>query len=217
MSAALMKSRSDVAQALPIPTRVLWMLSMVAAVLALPPAMFAFLAYRQFGLFNPSYYIPYEELLAAFGSGDLHAVFDAQLISMNVTSGLLLANMYSLGVGQLLFSVALGVVMGLTLDAQLSLRKVCGLKSVGGSAAATGSGLAATLAASSTGILGCCGSGLTGGILALAGVSSVTASQLAEVSSYVQVGLIALFALAYLRFLRRLKAVTTRDWSSSQA
>ena len=140
MSVAFGKSGDDVIRARPIPTRVLWILSMVAAVLVLPLIMFALLAYRQFGLFNPSYYIPYEEMLDAFGSGDLHAVFDAPIISVNVTSGLLLSNMFSLSVGQLLLSVALGIVMGLTLDAQLSLRKVCELKSVGGSAAAAGSG-----------------------------------------------------------------------------
>ena len=182
---------------------------MVAAVLVLPLIMFAFLAYRQFGLFNPSYYIPYEEMLDAFGSGDLHAVFDAPIISVNVTSGLLLSNMFSLSVGQLLLSVALGVAMGLTLDAQFSLRKVCKLKSVGGSAAAAGSGLVATLAASGTGILGCCGSGLTGGILALAGISSVTATQIAEVSPFIQVALIGFFVLTYLRFSKRLKTLAT--------
>lgn len=211
MSVALEKSGDDVVQAPTIPTRVLWMLSMVAAVLVLPLVIYAILAYRQFGLFNPSYFIPYEEMLDAFGSGDLHTVFDASLISVNVTSGLLLSNMFSLSVGQFLLSVALGVVMGLTLDAQLSLGKVCKLKSVSGSAAATGSGLAATLAASGTGILGCCGSGLTGGILALAGVSSVTASQIAEVSPFIQGALIALFVLTYLRFSKRLKTLATPD------
>ena len=125
-------------QAKPIPTRVLWMLSMVAAVLVLPVVMFAFLAYRQFGLFNPSFFIPYEEMFHAFRSSDPFAIFEAPVISVNMTSGLLLSNMYSLDVGQLLLSVALGVAMGLTLDAQLSLRKVCELKSVGGSAAAAG-------------------------------------------------------------------------------
>lgn len=209
MSIALKKSGDDVVQATAIPSKALWIVFMVAVVLVLPLVMFAFLAYRQFGLFKPSYFIPYEEMFAAFGSGDLHAVLDAPIISVNVTSGLLLSNMYSLDIAQLLLSVALGVAMGLTLDAQLSLRKVCELKSVGGSAAAAGSGLVATLAASSTGILGCCGSGLTGGILALAGVSSVTATQLAEVSPFIQVALIAFFVLVYLRFSRRLKTLAT--------
>lgn len=211
MSIALKKSGDDVVQATAIPSKALWIVFMVAVVLVLPLVMFAFLAYRQFGLFKPSFFIPYEEMFAAFRSGDPFAVFEAPVISVNMTSGLLLSNMYSLDIAQLLLSVALGVVMGLTLDAQLSLRKVCELKSVGGSAAAAGSGLVATLAASGTGILGCCGSGLTGGILALAGVSSVTATQLAEVSPFIQVALIAFFVLVYLRFSRRLKTLATTD------
>ena len=209
MSIALEKSGNDVVRGKSIPAKALWMLSMVAAVLVLPLVMYAFLAYRQFGLFNPSYFIPHEELLDAIVSGDLHAVFDAPIISVNVTSGLLLSNMFSLSIGQLLLSVALGSVMGLTLDAQFLLRKICKLKSVGGSAAAAGSGLVATLAASGTGILGCCGSGLTGGILALAGISSVTATQIAEVSPFIQVTLIGFFVLTYLRFSKRLKTLAT--------
>ena len=209
MSISLGKSGNDVVQTTTIPSKALWIVFMVAVVLVLPLVMFAFLAYRQFGLFNPSFFIPYEEMFDAFRSGDPFAIFEAPVISVNMTSGLLLSNMFSLDVGQLLLSVALGVAMGLTLDAQLSLRKVCELKSVGGSAAAAGSGFVATLAASGTGILGCCGSGLTGGILALAGISSVTATQLAEVSPFIQVALIAFFALVYLRFSRRLEALAT--------
>ena len=214
MSVSYTKSGGDVVQAKPIPAKIWWMFSMVTAVLVLPLIIYAVLAYRQFGLFNPSFFIPYEELFEAFGSDDLHAIFAAPVISVNVTSGLLLSNMFSLSVGQLLLSVPLGAVMGLTLDAQLSLRNVCELKSVGGSAVAAGSGLVATLAASGTGILGCCGSGLTGGILALAGVSSVTATQLAEVSPFVQAVLIAFFVLAYLRFSKRLKVLATPVSSS---
>ncbi len=75
----------------------------------------------------------------------------------------------------------------------------------GGSAAMAGSGLAATLAASSTGILGCCGSALSGGVLALAGVSFTTASQIAEFSPWIQVAMIAFFAFAYVRLSRRLR------------
>lgn len=209
MFIALRKSVNHVVLGAPIPTKALSIVFMVTLVLVLPLAMYAFLAYRQFGLFNPSFFIPYEEMFNAFRSGDPFAIFEAPVISVNMTSGLLLSNMYSLDVGQLLLSVALGVAMGLTLDAQLSLRRVCELKSVGGSAAAAGSGLVATLAASSTGILGCCGSGLTGGILALAGISSVTATQIAEVSPFIQVALIAFFVLAYLRFSKRLKTLAT--------
>ncbi len=79
--------------------------------------------------------------------------------------------------------------------------------SAGGSAAAAGSGIAATLAASSTGILGCCGSALSGGVLALAGVSATTASQIAEISPWIQIAMIAFFAFVYVRLSRRLRVL----------
>lgn len=208
MSVVLGKSGNDVVRTALVPSQALWVIGMVSVVLALPPVIYAYLSHHQFRLFNPTYFIPYEELLDAIRSGDPVSVLSAPVISVNMTSGLLLSNMYSLDIEQLLLSVGLGVVMGLTLDAQLSLRKVCALNSVGGSAAAAGTGLVATLAASSTGILGCCGSALFGGIFVLAGVSSVTASQLAEVSPFIQLALIAVFALAYLRFSKRLKTMT---------
>jgi len=134
-------------------------------------------------------------------------VLASSLASVNMTSGDILANMYQLTVEQLLLSAALGAAVGLTIDAQVRLSKACAPGAVGGSAAAAGSGLAATVAASSTGILGCCGSGLAGGVLALAGITGGTAAQIAEYSHFVQLALIALFALAYVRFARRLKAL----------
>ena len=103
---------------------------------------------------------------------------------------------------------ALGPVIGLALAVQLSLRKACAMGSAGGSAAAAGSGIAATLAASSTGILGCCGSALSGGVLALAGVSFTTASQIAEISPWIQIVMIGFFAFAYVRLSRRLKVLS---------
>jgi hypothetical protein len=183
---------------------------MVALVLALPPAIYAGLAWRQAGFLNPSWFVPYEELLAAAESGDVGLVLLSSLASVNMTSGDILANMYQLTVQQLLLSVALGTVVGLTLEAQLRLRRMCPTGSVGGSAAAAGSGLMATVAASSTGILGCCGSGLAGGVLTLMGATSSSAAQIAGWSPWGQLALIALFALAYLRFARRLQAVAPK-------
>ena len=189
----------------PVASEALWVLVMVSVVLALPPVIYACLSYAQFGLFKPSYYLPYEALFDALRSADAEAILAAPVLSVNMTSGELLANMYNLTVGQFFLSVALGIVMGLALAAQLSFRKACAVGSVGGTAAAAGSGLMATLAASSTGILGCCGSALSGGILALAGVSATTASQIAEFSPWIQVAMIVFFAFAYVRLSRRLK------------
>lgn len=190
-----------------LPARWLWLGGMVALVLALPPLIYAGLAWRQAGFLDPSWFVPHEELLAAVKSGDVGLVLLASVATVNMTSGDILANMYQLTVQQLLLSLALGATVGLTLEAQMRLRKACAAGSVGGSAAAAGSGLMATVAASSTGILGCCGSGLGGGVLALMGVASTAAAQIADWSPLVQLALIALFALAYLRFARRLKAL----------
>ncbi len=156
----------------------------------------------------PSYCLPYEELFGALRSADAEAIISAPILSVNMTSGELLANMYTLTVDQLVLSVALGIVLGLAMAAQLSLRKACAMGSAGASAAAAGSGIAATLAASSTGILGCCGSALSGGVLALAGVSFTTASQIAEISPWIQIAMIAFFAFAYVRLSRRLRLLT---------
>lgn len=200
---------SRTAAAVPVASEVLWVLVLVSVVLALPPMIYAGLSYAQFGLFKPSYYLPYEALFDALRSADAEAIISAPIISVNMTSGELLANMYNLTVGQFFLSVALGIVMGLALAAQLSFRKACAVGSVGGTAAAAGSGLMATLAASSTGILGCCGSALSGGILALAGVSATTASQIAEFSPWIQVAMIGFFAFAYVRLSRRLRSLAT--------
>ncbi|MCH7692294.1 MAG: hypothetical protein IID50_02505 [Proteobacteria bacterium] len=202
-------SYSRTAAAVPFASEALWVLVMVSVVLALPPVIYAWLSYAQFGLFKPSYYLPYEALFDALRSADAEAILAAPVLSVNMTSGELLANMYNLTVGQFFLSVALGIVMGLALAAQLSFRKACAVGSVGGTAAAAGSGLMATLAASSTGILGCCGSALSGGILALAGVSATTASQIAEFSPWIQVAMIVFFAFAYVRLSRRLKVLAT--------
>jgi hypothetical protein len=188
------------------PARAPWVAGMVAAVLALPPVIYALLAWRQAGFLNVTWYVPYEELAGALASGELRLILEASAISVNMTSGDILANMYQLTVEQMLLSVALGTAVGLTLDAQLRLTRACAPAARGGSAAAAGSGLAATVAASSTGILGCCGSGLAGGVLALAGVTGAAAAYIAEYSYVVQLVLIAAFAFAYRRFARRLKA-----------
>ncbi len=196
---------SGTAPMVPVASEALWILVLVSVVLALPPVIYAGLSYAQCGLFKPSYYLPYEALFDALRSADVEAIISAPVLSVNMTSGELLANMYSLTVGQLILSVALGTVIGLALAVQLSLRKACAMGSASGSAAAAGSGIAATLAASSTGILGCCGSALSGGVLALAGVSFTTASQIAEISPWIQIVMIAFFAFAYVRLSRRLR------------
>jgi hypothetical protein len=75
-----------------------------------------------------------------------------------------------------------------------------------GITATAGAGLLATVAATSTGLLGCCGgAALAGGVFALAGLGSATAASLAQVSPLIQLGLILLFAGLHVRLQRRLR------------
>ncbi len=179
--------------------------AMVLLILALPPAIYGYLAYRQFDFFRFTYYVPHEEFMVAFRTADPANILAAPLVSANMTSGFLVSSMYNLTLGQLLISLGLAIAMGLSLAGNMTLRKVCATRSVNGSAAAAGCGIAATLAASSTGLLGCCaGTALAGGLLALVGVSSSVAHQLASVSPLIQAGLMALFTLDYLRIRKRL-------------
>jgi hypothetical protein len=193
--------------AVPPAREVGWILLMILFVLALPPAIFGALTHYRFGILDPSYYVPYEEFWAALTAGNIAALFAAPLLSVNMTSGDILSNMYSVTLGQYGLSIALGTAMGLAIAKQVHLRKVCSARTVGSTTAATGSGLLATVAASSTGILGCCGTGLAGGVLTLLGVSGSIAGQLAEASLLVQLVFIAFFVLLNLRFAARLKAL----------
>lgn len=195
------------AAAVPMAWDMGWMILMVLLVLAMPPVIYGALSYYRFGVFNPSFYVPYEDFFASVASRDVPALFAAPLLTVNMTSGEMLANMYSVTLGQYVLSIALGIAMGLAMAKQLYLYKVCSLKTVGGTTTAAGSGLFATVAASSTGILGCCGSGLAGGVLTLVGLGSNTASQLAEISPLVQAALIGLFVLLNVRLGARLKAL----------
>jgi hypothetical protein len=183
---------------------------MLLLVLGLPPVIYGYLAYRQFDFFRFTYYVPYEEFSIALRSADPEAIFAAPLISANMTSGFLLSSMYNLTLGQFAISVGLAGAMGLSMAGNMALRKVCSTRSVNGNAAAAGCGIAATLAASSTGLLGCCaGSALAGGLLALVGVSATVAGEIADVSPLIQIGLMALFTLDCLRVRRRLTGLAT--------
>lgn len=182
--------------------------STVLVVLALPPVLYAWLSYVKFGLFKPSYYVPHEAFLQTLRAGSLHDIWEASFVVVNMTSGLLLSNLYALTVGQFVLSLLLGIAIALNLLALLVLRRACstGRQQAGRAASAAGTSLFATVAASSTGIFGCCGGAAAGGVLALAGVSSTTAIQIAQWSPYIQVLLIGLFVLNYLRFRGRTRA-----------
>jgi hypothetical protein len=204
---ALARPRATQAHAtVPVAWELGWMVLMVLLVLAVPPVIYGALSHFRLGVFNPSFYVPYEEFLVSLASGDAMAIFTAPLLSMNMTSGEMLASMYSVTLGQYALSIALGVAMGLTMAKQLYLGRACATRGMGGTTTAAGSGLFATVAASSTGILGCCGSGLAGGVLTLLGVSGNVAGQLAGISPLIQIALIVLFVALNARLGTRLKA-----------
>lgn len=182
--------------------------AVVLLVLAVPPLLYALLVYWRFGYLKVSYYVPYEELFAAFRTGSPVEIFHAPLVSGNLTSGDLLANMFTLSAGQLVLSVALGVLMGLILVARRTLRAACPAGR-GRAATAAGASLAATVGASGAGLFGCCGPGLSGGILALLGVSATTAHTIADVSPAAQTAVVAILGIGYVRLRRQLQGQGT--------
>jgi hypothetical protein len=178
---------------------------MIAATILLPVGIHGYLSWLKFDYFSLSSYIPHEAARAELASPTLAKIVSLPLVEMNMTSGHILANMYTLTLGQLALSVTLGLVMGLVFAGQLSLRGQCAMdgRQNAGAAAAAGTGLLATIAAASTGLLGCCGgAALTGGVFALAGLSSATAAALAQSSPIIQVALIVLFGWLYARLRR---------------
>ena len=135
-------------------------LGILILVLLLPPLVYGFLVWRQFDFVDPSGYIPHEEARQVLAGGNLLGFLGTPLLSMNMTSGALLSNMYSLTFGQSILTIVLGVAIALNLIAHLDLRRVCRVTGLHGTTAAAGSGVLAMVAASSTSITGCCGSGL---------------------------------------------------------
>lgn len=167
----------------------------VAASLALfievPLIVYGYLTYWQFEFFSLSGYMPYEEMRIALRSGSLSNILGAPLISLNMTSGFLFSNVYTFTIGPLAASLILGTLTGLVIVAKLRMQSFGGAAGGGRVAGIVGLGLVATVGASSAGLLGCHGgSGMSGGILAITGMSETTAALLARLSPYVQVALI---------------------------
>jgi hypothetical protein len=179
---------------------------MVLLTLTLPVAVYAYLSWRTFDYLSLSYFIPHEAMRAELAHPTLAKLPSLSLVEINMTSGHILANMYTLTLGQLVLSLALGLVMGLVLAGQLGLRRICAARGRHGAgmAAGAGAGLLATIAAASTGLLGCCGgAALAGGVFALAGLGSSAAAPLAKASPLIQLALILVFVALYARVQRR--------------
>jgi hypothetical protein len=177
---------------------------MVLLTMTLPLAIYGYLSWQRFEYFSLSYFVPYEAMRAELESATLAKVVSLPLVEMNMTSGHILANMYTLTLGQFVLSSMLGLVMGLVIAEHLRLRSLCALGGQQGIGAATGVGLLATVAAASTGLLGCCGgSAFAGGVIALAGLSSASAAALSKASPIIQMGLILVFVVLYAGLKRK--------------
>jgi hypothetical protein len=178
-------------------------LAAVAVVLLAPPALYAALVYWRFEMLSLSWYVPYEELLQALREAKSRDIFYAPIVSANFTSGLVWANMFSLSLGELMLSVSLGVLTGVNIVMHRDLHASCPARRASGLVVTAGSALASTLAASGTGILGCCGPALSGGLLASLGLAAMTAQAVATVSPPIQVVVIAALTVNYARLRRR--------------
>jgi len=172
--------------------------------LTLPLAIYGYLSWRQFEYFSLSYFVPYEAMRAELARPTLAKIVSLPLVEVNLTSGHILANMYTLTFGQFALSSMLGFVTGLVLAGQLRLRGLCALRGQQSVGAAAGAGLLATVAAASTGLLGCCGgSAFAGGVFALVGLSSASAAALSKASPIIQIGLILVFVVLYAGLRRK--------------
>ena len=159
--------------------------------LHIPPMVYGYLTYRQFEFFSITGYMPHEEMMAALRSGNLSAILGAPLISLNMTSGHLFSNVYIVSIGALAASLVLGTLTGLAIVARLRVQSADPAAKAARAFAIAALGLVATIGASSAGLLGCHGgSGMSGGILAMTGLSENAALWLAKLSPYVQVVLI---------------------------
>ena len=175
----------------------------LALFLEVPPIVYGYLSYKQFDYLKVTGYMPYEELMIALRSGSLSKILGAPLVSLNMTSGHLFSNVYAFTIGPLVASLILGTFTGLIVVAQLRIQSKGGNISSGSAWSILGVGLLATVGASSAGLLGCHGgSGMSGGILAITGLSGDTAALLASLSPYIQVALIVAL-IGYCIYLQR--------------
>lgn len=165
--------------------------ALLALMLALPLLLFAWISYVKLDFVSWSYYVPYEEFFAAFASGSLHKIYDAPLAAVNVTSGFVIANMYTYTLGHTLATAVLAVLLVRFARSYSAMRS--GARGTGATFGGTTSGVCmVTAASSSTALAGCCGAHI-GGMIALAGFGTIAGAWLNHVAIWAQLALIVLF------------------------
>jgi hypothetical protein len=171
-----------------------------------PAVIFAVFSYKQFEFFRLSGYIPHEELLIALRTGNITEILAAPLVSLNMTSGHLFANVYVFTLGAVIASLALGGLAGYAIALQARARLRRGSLGVYKSISALSLGMVVTLATSSAGLLGCHGgTKLSGEILTQIGFESMVAAEIARASPYIQVVLLSLLSVYCLVLYKRNK------------
>ena len=175
--------------------------ALLAVMLVLPLLLFAWLSHWKLGFLNWSYYFPYEELQQSLAAGDLRKLYYAPLVAVNVTSGFVIANMFTYTLGHTLVTLMLVVLVLAYLATALRRSRACASSrsaAPAGGAAAAGV-FAATAASSSAALTGCCGAGMAGGMVALAGFGSVVGAWTADAASVAQALLVLGLSVALIR------------------
>lgn len=176
---------------------------MSATLLALPLLMFAWLSYVKLGQMSLSYYVPYEELRQALATGALRGIYYAPLVAVNVTSGFIIANMFTYTLGHtVMTTIVVTLLLACLARVRRRARERGGRLSAGVVIVAAAGLIAVTAASSSAALTGCHGAGMGGGIIALAGLSSTTGAWLSDVATLAQFVLVANLACAWLVLVR---------------
>jgi len=177
---------------------------LAAVMLVLPLLLFAWLSYIKLNFMSWSYYVPYEELRQGLVAAEIRKIYYAPLLAVNVTSGFVIANMFSYTLGHTL--VTLGLVALMMAYFAHALRRARGRASRVSVAAAGGAAACvsvATVASSSAALTGCHGGGMGGGLIALSGLGSATGAWMSDAATWAQFALVAAFAVAFLVASRR--------------
>lgn len=186
---------------------------LLAVMLAFPLLLFAWLSYVKLSFVSWSYYVPYEELRQGLASAEVRKIYYAPLLAVNVTSGFLIANMFTYTLGHTLVTLALVALMMACFA--LAVRRARARASRVSAAAASGAAACVsmtTAASSSAALTGCHGGGMGGGIIALSGLGSATGAWMSDAATWTQFLLVMGFAAALaLASRKERRAVAARD------
>jgi hypothetical protein len=186
--------------------------ALAVVMLALPLLLFAALSYWKLGFVNWSYYVPYEEFGQGLASGALRKLYYAPLIAVNVTSGFIIANMFTYTLGHTLVTLLLTVLVLAYHGSALRRARACAARvsatPAGGAAAGV---FAATAASSSAALTGCCGAGMAGGLVALAGFGTATGAWAADAATIAQALLVAALGAALIHAWQRERQAPKRN------